>query len=109
MRRALHGLGCSFALDDFGAGFGSFYYLKHLPVEYLKIDGDFVSSPRTRTDELVIDSIVHIAQGLGKQTIAEHVEDEATLAALRAGRGRLRPGLSHRPPGAGERPSRRTA
>ncbi len=82
---ALHGLGCSFALDDFGAGFGSFYYLKHLPVEYLKIDGDFVSSPRTRTDELVIDSIVHIAQGLGKRTIAEHVEDEATLAALRAG------------------------
>jgi diguanylate cyclase (GGDEF)-like protein/PAS domain S-box-containing protein len=82
---ALHELGCSFALDDFGAGFGSFYYLKHLPAEYLKIDGDFVSSPRSRTDELVIDSIVRIAQGLGKKTIAEHVEDEATLEALREG------------------------
>ena len=80
---ALHELGCSFALDDFGAGFGSFYYLKHLPAEYLKIDGDFVSSPRSRTDELVIDSIVRIAQGLGKETIAEHVEDAATLEALR--------------------------
>jgi diguanylate cyclase (GGDEF)-like protein/PAS domain S-box-containing protein len=82
---ALDELGCSFALDDFGAGFGSFYYLKHLPAKYLKIDGDFVSTPRTRTDELVIDSIVRIAQGLGKKTIAEHVEDGATLEALRKG------------------------
>ncbi|MDX6581003.1 MAG: hypothetical protein QOI10_187 [Solirubrobacterales bacterium] len=82
---ALYELGCSFALDDFGAGFGSFYYLKHLPAQYLKIDGDFVSSPRTRTDELVIESIVRIATGLGKQTIAEHVEDAATLRALRDG------------------------
>jgi diguanylate cyclase (GGDEF)-like protein/PAS domain S-box-containing protein len=81
---ALDELGCAFALDDFGAGFGSFYYLKHLPAQYLKIDGDFVAPPRTRTDDLVIESMVRIAQGLGKRTIAEHVEDEATLEALRS-------------------------
>jgi EAL domain-containing protein (putative c-di-GMP-specific phosphodiesterase class I) len=79
----LHELGCSLALDDFGTGFGSFYYLKHLPADYLKIDGDFVSSPRSTTDELVIESIVRIASGLGKRTIAEHVEDEQTVAAMR--------------------------
>jgi diguanylate cyclase (GGDEF)-like protein/PAS domain S-box-containing protein len=81
---ALHELGCSLALDDFGTGFGSFYYLKHLPAEFLKIDGDFVAGPRSRTDELVIEAIVGIAKGLGKRTIAEHVEDEATLEAVRA-------------------------
>jgi diguanylate cyclase (GGDEF)-like protein/PAS domain S-box-containing protein len=78
----LHELGCPLALDDFGTGFGSFHYLKHLPADYLKIDGDFVASPRSHTDELVIESIVNIAKGLGKKTIAEHVEDEATVAAL---------------------------
>jgi diguanylate cyclase (GGDEF)-like protein/PAS domain S-box-containing protein len=81
---ALRDLGCRFALDDFGAGFGSFYYLKHIPVDFLKIDGDFVRSPRSPADALVVESIVHMAQGLGKKTIAEFVEDEATLEALRA-------------------------
>ena len=80
---ALHELGCGFAIDDFGTGFGSFHYLKHLPAEYLKIDGDFVRHPRSRTDELVIESIVRIAQGLEKQTIGEFVEDAETLDALR--------------------------
>jgi diguanylate cyclase (GGDEF)-like protein/PAS domain S-box-containing protein len=81
---ALRDLGCRFALDDFGAGFGSFYYLKHIPVDFLKIDGDFVRSPRSQADDLVVESIVHMAKGLGKQTIAEFVEDEGTLEALRA-------------------------
>jgi EAL domain-containing protein (putative c-di-GMP-specific phosphodiesterase class I) len=80
---ALRELGCRFALDDFGAGFGSFYYLKHIPVDFLKIDGDFVRSPRSRTDELVVDSIVSMARGIGMQTIAECVEDAATLDDLR--------------------------
>jgi diguanylate cyclase (GGDEF)-like protein/PAS domain S-box-containing protein len=81
---ALRELGCQFALDDFGAGFGSFYYLKHIPVDFLKIDGDFVRTPRSQADDLVVESIVHMARGLGKQTIAEFVEDEGTLEALRA-------------------------
>jgi len=80
---ALTSLGCSFALDDFGAGFGSFYYLKHLPVDIVKIDGDFISGPRSQIDELVVQAIVRIAQELGKHTVAEHVQDEETLSALR--------------------------
>jgi EAL domain-containing protein (putative c-di-GMP-specific phosphodiesterase class I) len=81
--RSLSAIGCKFALDDFGAGFSSFYYLKHFPAQYLKIDGDFVSSPRSRTDELVIESIVRIARDLGKQTIAEFVGDDDTIARVR--------------------------
>jgi len=71
-------LGCRFALDDFGSGFGSFYYLKHLPFDYLKIDGEFVSGCMTnRTDQLVIEAVVRIARGLGKETVAEFVSDGA--------------------------------
>ena len=67
-------LGCRFALDDFGAGFGSFYYLKHLPFDFVKIDGEFVEkSPTNKTDRLILSSIVDIARGLGKKTIAEFV------------------------------------
>ena len=77
-------LGCRFALDDFGAGFGSFYYLKHLPFDLLKIDGEFVRSCTTSTtDQLLIRAAVDIARGLGKKTIAEYVGDEATVALLR--------------------------
>ncbi len=76
-------LGCRFALDDFGAGFGSFYYLKHLPFDYLKIDGEFVRNCVTNaTDRLIVESVVGIARGLQKQTIAEFVGDEETLRAL---------------------------
>jgi diguanylate cyclase (GGDEF)-like protein/PAS domain S-box-containing protein len=77
-------LGCRFALDDFGAGFGSFYYLKHVHFDILKIDGEFVRDACiTRTDRLVIQSVVAIARGLGKQTVAEHVGDEPTVGLLR--------------------------
>ena len=77
-------LGCCFALDDFGAGFGSFYYLKHVHFDILKIDGEFVrDAVATRTDRLVIQAVVAIARGLGKQTVAEHVGDDATVALLR--------------------------
>jgi len=78
-------LGCRFALDDFGAGFGSFYYLKHVHFDILKIDGEFVRDAcSTRTDRLVIQSVVAIARGLGKQTVAEHVGDETTVELLRS-------------------------
>ena len=71
--------GCRFALDDFGAGFGSFYYLKHLPFDYVKIDGEFVQHAASgHIDQLVIEAVVRIAQGLGKETIAEFVTDEKT-------------------------------
>ncbi len=71
--------GCRFALDDFGAGFGSFYYLKHLPFDYVKIDGEFVQhAVNGHVDQLVIDAVVRIAKGLGNETIAEFVTDEQT-------------------------------
>lgn len=77
-------LGCAVALDDFGAGFGTFQYLKHLPFEYLKIDGDFIRRlPDSPNDQLVVRALVELARGMGKQTIAEYVEDEATVRLLR--------------------------
>ncbi len=77
-------LGCRFALDDFGAGFGSFYYLKHLPFDFIKIDGEFVRNCTTNeTDQLVIGAVVELAKGMGKCTIAEFVGDRQTLLALR--------------------------
>jgi diguanylate cyclase (GGDEF)-like protein/PAS domain S-box-containing protein len=77
-------MGCRFALDDFGAGFGSFYYLKHLPFDILKIDGEFVRSCTTsQTDQLLIRAAVEIARGMGKETIAEYVGDDATVELLR--------------------------
>jgi diguanylate cyclase (GGDEF)-like protein/PAS domain S-box-containing protein len=80
----LAALGCRFALDDFGAAFASFYYLKHLPFDYLKIDGEFVRGcVADRTDQLVIQAVVDIARGLGKRTVAEMVGDEETLELVR--------------------------
>ena len=80
----LRELGCRFALDDFGAGFGSFYYLKHLPFDDLKIDGEFVRNIATdATDRLVVTAVVEIARGMGKETIAEFVTDDESVAVLR--------------------------
>ena len=80
----LTALGCHFALDDFGVGFGSFYYLKRLPLHYIKIDGDFIQTlTRSPTDQHVTKAIVGVAQGLGLKTIAEFVEDAETLELLR--------------------------
>jgi diguanylate cyclase (GGDEF)-like protein/PAS domain S-box-containing protein len=77
-------LGCEFALDDFGAGFASFYYLKHMVFDYVKIDGEFIRKlPESHVNQLVVRSVVDIARGLGKRTVAEFVSDEATLELLR--------------------------
>jgi diguanylate cyclase (GGDEF)-like protein/PAS domain S-box-containing protein len=82
--RRVKELGCEFALDDFGAGFGSFYYLKYVPFDYLKIDGDFIHSlPASRADQLVVQALAGLARGLGKRTVAEYVGDDDTLAVLR--------------------------
>lgn len=80
----LRRLGCTVALDDFGAGFGSFQYLKHLPFDYLKIDGDFIRQlPVSHKDQLVVKAMVGLARGMGKRTIAEYVGDERTMSMLR--------------------------
>ncbi len=77
-------IGGAIALDDFGAGFGSFHYLKHLPFRYLKIDGEFVRAlPASHKDQLVVQALVGVAHGMGKQTIAEYVGDEPTIGLLR--------------------------
>jgi EAL domain-containing protein (putative c-di-GMP-specific phosphodiesterase class I) len=76
--------GCRFALDDFGSGFGSFYYLKHLPFDYFKIDGDFIRGfGANAADQLVVEAIVGIAKGMGKKTVAEWVTDQEMTARLR--------------------------
>jgi EAL domain-containing protein (putative c-di-GMP-specific phosphodiesterase class I) len=77
-------LGCAVALDDFGAGFGSFHYLKHLPFSYLKIDGDFIRGlPGSAHDQLVVKALVGLVREMGQQTIAEFVGDRETLELLR--------------------------
>ena len=76
--------GCQFALDDFGTGFGSFYYLKHIPFDYLKIDGDFIRGFNDNaTDTLVVQAIVSIAKGMGKKTVAEFVQSPKMAESLR--------------------------
>jgi len=83
--RRLQRLSCRFALDDFGAGFASFFYLKRLPFDLLKIDGDFVRDLAGQAgDRVFINAIVTIARGMGKKTIAEFVTDQATSDVLLA-------------------------
>jgi len=85
--RFAHGLaelGCAVALDDFGTGFGSFTYLKRLPVKVLKIDIEFVRNLTTNNaDQHLVKAMVNLAQGFGQETIAEGVEDAETLELLR--------------------------
>ncbi|MFO0794474.1 MAG: EAL domain-containing protein [Candidatus Brocadiaceae bacterium] len=77
-------IGCRFALDDFGSGFSSYQNLKHLPVDYLKIDGSFIRNlHESRMDQHLIRGIVEMARGLEKKTVAEYVENEKTLQLLR--------------------------
>jgi EAL domain-containing protein (putative c-di-GMP-specific phosphodiesterase class I) len=78
-------LGCKFALDDFGTGLSSFGYLKHFPVDFLKIDGSFVKEIlHDPIDREMVRSINEIGHLTGKQTIAEFAENEEIINMLRS-------------------------
>ena len=81
--QGLSAIGCQIALDDFGTGFGSFTYLKTLPITYLKIDVDFVRDlARSEANQHLVRAIVGLASDFGYETIAEGVEDAEALAIL---------------------------
>ncbi|MBJ7470845.1 MAG: EAL domain-containing protein [Solirubrobacteraceae bacterium] len=76
-------LGCRLALDDFGAGFASFYHLKALPLEFIKLDGEFIRHlPVSADDLLVVQAVQGVAVGMGRTVIAEQIEDRATAEVL---------------------------
>jgi EAL domain-containing protein (putative c-di-GMP-specific phosphodiesterase class I) len=76
-------LGCKLALDDFGTGYGGFTYLKRLPVDFLKIDIEFVRDlAQSPSSAHVVRAVVSLARGFGQKTVAEGVEDAETLALL---------------------------
>ena len=80
----LRRLGCRFALDNFGSGLGSIHHLKLLPVDFVKIAGEFVRNlPRSSIDQVVVASMVQIANGFGVLTVAEAVQDDETIEVLR--------------------------
>ena len=84
LAKHVRAIGCGFALDDFGTSFGSFRFLKDMPVDYLKIDGDLiVSLSESRTAQLVVKALVDVARGTGAETIAVFASDDETLEMLR--------------------------
>lgn len=79
----MKGMGCRFALDDFGAGFSSFYFLKRFDVDYLKIDGGFVRDLASdNASRLFVRALCDVARGLNKQVVAEWVEEQAVMDIL---------------------------
>lgn len=76
-------MGYHFSIDDFGKGYASWFYLRELPVDYVKIDGSFVHNlASSKEDYLFVQAINDVAQGLGKKTVAEFVEDAESLALI---------------------------
>lgn len=85
MMKEIRSRGCKFAIDDFGVGFSSFYYLMHLPVDYVKIDGSFIKEIlHSKEDQVLVHALADIAKGLGKKTIAEFVENGEILSKLKS-------------------------
>ena len=83
--RRLAALGCGLAIDDFGTGFGGLLYLKKLPITQLKIDIEFVQDlPTNRANRHVVEAIVSLAKAFNVRTVAEGIEDHATLECVRA-------------------------
>jgi diguanylate cyclase (GGDEF)-like protein len=81
--RELKDEGFRFAIDDFGSGYSSFYYLKYLPVDFLKIEGEFIKTlPNSPKDRIFIEGIVSVAKKMGIKTIAEFVENEKVLEVV---------------------------
>ena len=81
--KRLKDMGCRFALDDFGAGFSSFYYLKHFEVVYLKIDGHFILDlVNNEGNRIFVRALSDVARGLNKQVIAEWVETPSSRQML---------------------------
>ena len=80
----LHGMGCQFALDDFGSGVGSFSNLKNLPLDYLKIDGSFMRNlARDSVNQAMVTAMIKLARSLNFKVIAEQVEDTQAVDAAR--------------------------
>tara|TARA_R110002074_G_scaffold402348_1_gene608388 strand:- start:28231 stop:30072 length:1842 start_codon:yes stop_codon:yes gene_type:complete len=80
----IRALGCRFALDDFGAGFSSFNYIKNFPVDYLKIDGQFINNLAVdQADQVLVKSMIDVAHSLGKKAIAEYVSNAEILRLLK--------------------------
>jgi EAL domain-containing protein (putative c-di-GMP-specific phosphodiesterase class I) len=81
--QTLKTLGCKFSLDDFGSGLSSFTYLKNLPVDFLKIDGQFVQNvTEDSVDESMVKAINDVGQAMGIEAIAERVETKEVMDKL---------------------------
>ncbi|OJI52048.1 Cyclic di-GMP phosphodiesterase YfgF [Vibrio vulnificus] len=82
--KVLRAAGCKIALDDFGTGYASFAYLRRLPLDIVKIDGEFIKDlPTNETDRLIVESISNVANDIGLETVAEFVESEQHVEMLK--------------------------
>ncbi len=78
-------LGCGLALDDFGAGFGSLQYLKHLPFSHLKIDGDFIRGlPASRIDQMLVSAVADVVRSMGGSTSPSSWGTRPTMELLQS-------------------------
>ena len=81
----LHGMGCEFALDDFGSGLSSFSTLKTLPMDYLKIDGSFIGNLAADTvNQAMVAAMIKLSRSLNFRIVAEQVEDQLSLDTVKS-------------------------